>query len=126
MIEVQDVETLVRGAKHDFLAIEGSKMDGQDELLEDVVQAISVLKPEALVYFKEHQPGKGGMYNQITQYLSQSNTLPLTALEPNKSDAADSAIRTSGINGAADQTAQAAVNNNMESAIQSSGEATAR
>ena len=126
MIEVQDVEALVRGAKHDFLAIEGSKMDGQDELLEDVVQAISVLKPEALVYFKEHQPGRSGMYNQITQYLSQSNTLPLTALAPNKSDAADSAIRTSGINGAADQTAQAAVNNNMESAIQSSGEATAR
>jgi len=80
MIEVQDVENLVRGAKHDFLAIEGSKMNGQDELLEDVIQAVTVLKPEALVYFKEHQPNKSGVaLNQLTQLLHQSNGSPPAA-----------------------------------------------
>jgi len=61
MYEVADVETLVRGAKHDFLAIEGSHMNRQDELLENVIQAVAVLKPEALIYFKEHQPGKSSV-----------------------------------------------------------------
>jgi hypothetical protein len=61
MFEVTDVETLVRGARHDFLAIEGSQMNGKDELLENVIQAVAVLKPEALVYFKERQPGKSSV-----------------------------------------------------------------
>ena len=77
MIEVQDVETVARGAKHDFLAIEGSKMDGQDELLEDVIQAVTVLKPEALVYFKEHQPGKSvATLSQQAQLKNQSAASP--------------------------------------------------
>src|SRR5260370_30496063 len=89
MIEVQDVENLVRGAKHDFLAIEGSKMNGQDELLEDIIQAITVLKPEALVYFKEHQPSKSGVaLSQILQLINQANNSPLAPQTSGKSDAA--------------------------------------
>ena len=77
MVEVQDVETVVRGAKHDFLAIEGSKMDGQDELLEDVIQAVSVIKPEAQIYFKEHQPSRSGVaLSQLTQLINQPAASP--------------------------------------------------
>jgi hypothetical protein len=77
MVEVQDVETVVRGAKHDFLSIEGSKMDGQDELLEDVIQAVSVIKPEAQIYFKEHQPSRSGVaLSQLTQLINQPAASP--------------------------------------------------
>ena len=127
MIEVQDVENLVRGAKHDFLAIEGSKMNGQDELLGDVVQAISMLKPEALVYFKEHQPSKSGVaFSQLTQLIQQSNRSPLAAQTSDKSDTADLAAQASGKNGAADQTAQAPDKDSIESTIRARGEAVAR
>ena len=70
MYEVADVETLVRGAKHDFLAIEGSQMNRQDELLENVIQAVAVLKPEALIYFKEHQPGKSSV--ALCQFIQRT------------------------------------------------------
>ena len=70
MYEVADVETLVRGAKHDFLAIEGSHMNRQDELLENVIQAVAVLKPEALIYFKEHQPGKSSV--ALCQFIQRT------------------------------------------------------
>ncbi len=74
MIEVADVETVVRGAKHDFLAIQDSQINGQDELLDDLVQAVTVLKPEALVYFKEHQPGKSSIaLSQLVQILNKFN-----------------------------------------------------
>src|SRR5713226_1821642 len=74
MIEVADVETTVRGAKHDFLAIQGSQIDGKDELLEDVIQAVTVLQPEALAYFKEHQPSKSSVVlSQLTQLIHQSS-----------------------------------------------------
>ena len=127
MVEVQDVESLVRGAKHDFLAIEGSKLNGQDELLGDVVQAISVLKPEALVYFKEHQPGKSGLaLSQLTQLIQQSNRSPLAAQTSDNSDAADLTAQASGKNGAADQTAQASGKDSIESATRARGEAVAR
>ncbi len=127
MIEVQDVENLVRGAKHDFLAIEGSKMNGQDELLGDLVQAISMLKSEALVYFKEHQPSKSGVaLSQLTQLIQQSNRSPLAAQTSDKSDAADPAAQASGKNGAADQTPQAPGKDSIESTIQARGEAVAR
>src|SRR5256884_3690735 len=82
-------------------------MNGQDELLGDVVQAISMLKPEALVYFKEHQPSKSGVaFSQLTQLIQQSNRSPLAAQTSDKSDTADLAAQASGKNGAADQTAQ--------------------
>src|SRR3989440_3295092 len=114
MIEVQDVENLVRGAKHDFLAIEGSKMNGQDELLGDLVQAISMLKPEALVYFKEHQPSKSGVaFSQLTQLIQQYNRSPLAAQTSDKSDAADPA-------------AQAPGKDSIESTTRARGEAVAR
>src|SRR5437660_2151210 len=34
MIEVMDVETVVRGAKHDFMSIQGSQINGKDGLLD--------------------------------------------------------------------------------------------
>ena len=78
MNEVADVETLVRGAKHDFLAIEGSQMNRQDELLENVIQAVAVLKPEALIYFKEHQPGKSSV--ALCQFIQRTQiSKPSTA-----------------------------------------------
>jgi hypothetical protein len=77
MFEVADVETLVRGAKHDFLAIEGSHMNGQDELLANVTQAVAVLKPEVSIYFKEHQPSKSSLAKgQSIQHPQISNPPP--------------------------------------------------
>src|SRR6266704_853176 len=105
MIEVQDGETVVRGAKHDFLAIEGSKMDGQDELLKDVIQAVAVLKPEAQVYFKDHQPSKSSVA------LSQ------TALPINGSS--DQSSASSGDDNAADK-------NGADPNVRAGTEATAR
>ncbi|HEX6110583.1 MAG TPA: hypothetical protein VFZ02_14310, partial [Ktedonobacteraceae bacterium] len=61
MIEVTDVETVIRGAKHDFLSIQGSKLNGKDGLLDDVIHAVAVLKPEALIYFQEQPLSKRGM-----------------------------------------------------------------
>jgi hypothetical protein len=71
MIEVADIEEAVREAKHDFLAIQGSQIEGEDKLLEDVIQAVGVLKPGALVYFKEHQPSKSSM--ALTQLINKSS-----------------------------------------------------
>src|ERR1700730_4149057 len=92
MIEVADVETVVRGAKHDFLAIQDSQIHGQDGLLDDLIQAVTVLKPEALVYFKEHQPGKGSIaLSQLVQILNkfndQSSTTSLAGQASNKNGA---------------------------------------
>lgn len=88
MIEVADPETLVRGAKHDFLAIQGSQIDGQDELLEDVIQAVTVIQPEALPYFKEHQISKSSVaLSQLTQLTQQSNASSLVANVPSKNGA---------------------------------------
>jgi hypothetical protein len=61
MIEVTDVGTVIRGAKHDFLSIQGSKLNGKDGLLDDVIHAVAVLKPEALIYFQEQPLSKRGM-----------------------------------------------------------------
>jgi hypothetical protein len=74
LIEAADVEAAVRGAKHDFLAIQDSQIHGGDELLDDVIQAVDLLKPEALAYFREHQPSKGGVaLSQRTQLINKSN-----------------------------------------------------
>ena len=72
MIEVADVEEAVRGAKHDFLAIQDSGIHGEDELLDDVVEAVSMLKPGAVAYFKEHQPSKSSVaLSQLTQLMNK-------------------------------------------------------
>ena len=74
MIEVADVVTVVRGAEHDFLAIEGSEINGNDELLDTVIQAVEVLEPEALAYFKEHQPSKSSVaLSQLTKMINKSS-----------------------------------------------------
>lgn len=70
MIEVADVQTVIRGAEHDFLAIEGSGIDESDSLLDSVLQAVEILDADSLVYFKEHQPGSSSVaLRQIKQKL---------------------------------------------------------
>jgi hypothetical protein len=71
MIEVAEVEEAVREAKHDFLAIQDSEIHGEDELLDDVIQAVAVLKPGALAYFKEHQPSKSSV--ALSQLINKSS-----------------------------------------------------
>ena len=77
MIEVTDVDTALRGAKHDFLAIQGSQIDSKDGLLADVIRAVAVLKlppDEAEEYLKEHQPGKMPVtLSQLTELIHHSS-----------------------------------------------------
>lgn len=74
MIEVADVEEAVRGAKHDFLAIQDSQIQGENDLLDDVIHAIYVLKPDALAYFNEHQPCKSSVaLSQLRQLNNKSS-----------------------------------------------------
>jgi len=63
IIEIESLDTAVRDAKHDFLAICDSDIKEKDSLIEDIRQAVGILKPEALVYFKPYQ-------------ASQSSTTP--------------------------------------------------
>src|SRR5579859_1979461 len=81
MIEVTDIDTVIRGAKHDFLAIQGSQIDSKDGLLADVVRAVAVLKlqpKEAEDYLKEHQPGKMSVtLSQLTELIHHSSASPL-------------------------------------------------
>ncbi len=77
MIEVTDVDTALRGAKHDFLAIQGSQIDSKDGLLADVIRAVAVLKlqpDEAEDYLKEQQPGKMPVtLSQLTELIHHSS-----------------------------------------------------
>ncbi len=92
MIEVADVETAVRGAKHDFLAIQDSQIQGENDLLDDVTHAVAVLKPDALAYFNEHQASKSSVaLSQLTQLINKSS---------DQSSALPSAGNASGKNGA--------------------------
>ncbi len=58
LIEIEPVETVLRGAMHDMFAIKGSAMGNGDELLDRLVQAVHDLDPLASEYFNEHQPDK--------------------------------------------------------------------
>src|SRR5438034_7811646 len=88
MIEVTDVDTVLRGAKHDFLAIQGSQIDSKDGLLADVIRAVAVLKlppDEAEDYLKEHQPGKMPVtLSQLTELIHHSSALPPAGTVSNK------------------------------------------
>ena len=79
MIEVTDIDTAIRGAKHDFLAIQGSQIDSKDGLLADVIRAVAVLKlqpKEAEDYLKEHQPGKIPVtLSQLTELIHHSSCI---------------------------------------------------
>jgi hypothetical protein len=81
MIEVTDIDTAIREAKHDFLAIQGSQIDNKDGLLADVIRAVAVLKlqpKEAEDYLKEHQPGKIPVtLSQLTELIHRSSASPL-------------------------------------------------
>jgi len=79
MIEVADIGTVIRGAKHDFLSIQGSYMKGKDGLLVDIIQAVAVLKHEALIYFREHQPSKINMALSQTQQQKNNSNLSSSA-----------------------------------------------
>src|SRR6266567_3393950 len=82
MIEVTDIDTAIRGAKHDFLAIQGSQIENKEGLLADVIRAVVVLKlqpKEAEDYLKEHQPGKIPVtLSQLTKLIHRSSASPLT------------------------------------------------
>ncbi len=72
LIESQPTEEVIRGAIHDKLAIQGSTISRKDELLDKLLQAVSVIQPAADVYFKEHQPDKGDTaFNQLTEAFKQ-------------------------------------------------------
>jgi hypothetical protein len=77
MIEVTDVDTALRGAIHDFLAIHGSQIDSKDGLLANVIRAVAELKlppKEAEQYLKEHQPGKMPVtLSQLTELIHHSS-----------------------------------------------------
>jgi hypothetical protein len=80
MIEVTDIDTVIRGAKHDFLAIQGSQIDSKDVLLADVIRAVAVLKlqpDEAEDFLKEHKPGIIPVtLSQLTELIHHSSVLP--------------------------------------------------
>jgi hypothetical protein len=72
LIEFECIEEVVREAMHDKLAIQGSTISGKDELLDKLVQAVTVLDPAAEVYFKEHQPDKNSaVINELTEAFKQ-------------------------------------------------------
>jgi hypothetical protein len=77
MIEVTDIDTVLRGAEHDFLAIQGSQIDSKDGLLDNVIRAVAVLKlqpEEAEDYLKEHKPGKMPVtLSQLTELINYSS-----------------------------------------------------
>ncbi len=61
LIEAADFDSLLRTAKHDFMAIQGSRIDGKDELLADILRAVVALKlspREGEEYLKVQQPDK--------------------------------------------------------------------
>ncbi|GAC1434438.1 MAG: hypothetical protein NVSMB54_33420 [Ktedonobacteraceae bacterium] len=58
LIEVEPVETVLRGAMHDMFAINGSTMNNGDDLLDKLILAVQDLDPLASEYFSEHQPDK--------------------------------------------------------------------
>ncbi len=58
LLEVEPVETVLRGAMHDMFAIKGSTMNNGDELLDKLILAVQDLDPLASEYFNEHQPDK--------------------------------------------------------------------
>ena len=88
MIEVTDIDTAIRGAIHDFMAIQGSQIDSKDGLLADVVRAVAVLKlqpKEAKDYLKEHQPGKIPVtLSQLTELIHHSSASTLAGVVSNK------------------------------------------
>ena len=68
LIESECTPEVIRGAMHDYLAIQGSAIKGRDGLLDKLIQAVSVLQPAAGVYFKEHQPDKNSaVLNQLAE-----------------------------------------------------------
>ena len=85
MIEVTDDSTVVREAKNDFRSLQGSKVSGKDKLLNDVKNAVSVLKPEASIYFEDCPPDKNSnTRNQSTQQGDESSVSDLASSTSNK------------------------------------------
>ncbi len=85
MIEVTDDSTVVREAKNDFRSLQGSKVSGKDKLLNDVIHAVSVLKPEASIYFEDCPPDKNSnTRNQSTQQGDESSVSDLAPGTSNK------------------------------------------
>lgn len=71
IFENLDDTSLIREAKHDFLAIQGSDMQDERRLIADIRQAVHILKPRASTFFKEYQLG-----DQPSDQLDKCNTTP--------------------------------------------------
>jgi len=72
LIEFECGTEAVRGAMHDKLAIQGSVIGGEDELLDKLKQAVSVLEPAAAVYFKEHQTKNCTPLDQLAEVFKKN------------------------------------------------------
>lgn len=88
LIEVEDIDTVLRGAKHDFLAIQGSQVDGKDGLLADILRAVALLKlaPKAAeAYLEKQQPDKlCATLGQLTELIHRSESQSHIGEQPDK------------------------------------------
>src|SRR5690349_18874610 len=76
LIEVEPVNMVLDDVLYDKRCIQNSTIGNSDELLTQLVQAIKDLDPDALIYFKEHQPPKvnvdlQGAIQQQTRGIAQ-------------------------------------------------------
>lgn len=56
LIECEDINDIIGGAIYDKLAIQGTKMNTKDELLDKLTRVVNVLQPVAAEYFGKGQP----------------------------------------------------------------------
>jgi len=56
ILQIEPRELVIHAAIHDKLSIQDSNINGRDELLDKLIQAIKDIDPAAMAYFSEHQP----------------------------------------------------------------------
>lgn len=72
LIEVEPVEMVIRGALHDKLSIQDSKISSRNELLEKLCWVARELYPAMESSFKTHQAGEGdGEINKLLHYVEK-------------------------------------------------------
>ena len=71
LIEWESVSEVIRGAIHDKLAIQGSAINGKDELLDKLTRAVTTLDPRAVVYLKDHQSKESSELDQLAEAFKQ-------------------------------------------------------
>lgn len=83
MIEIDCAEEVIYGALKDKMALEGSAISSKDELLSSLIQAATVLQPEAGIYFNESQPDK----NSGVLAIPLKPAIPSKTADPSKNEA---------------------------------------